>query len=381
MLNCASAHVAVVIPSYNALTYLPDAINSVFAQTYRDYRIYVVDDGSTDSTRDYVESIRDPRVVLLAKPNGGPSSARNYGIARSVERLVAFLDSDDYWYPKKLERQIALMESNSCLGLVYAYQHTVDRNGLRIGSCERGIRGKVFEQLLSGNLVTGSASMVLARRDVLERVGPFREELNNGEDWEMWLRIARSYEIDFVPDYLAAIRVHGTSAQQDTSRMAEGLGRFYGVVVSEFALRGKSRRRLARHCLPHVASGYSSVGDPRSAATLRHWIREDPIALLGVQLWSAYACTLLGRRRVLAIKYLLLGRDRDRIREGDRGVETAVAYYVAGERTRARKALGEVIRIQPRFVCYVPRWGLYLKILLGVRVVRKRARSKRNDTA
>lgn len=289
--------VDVVIPTYNGLPFLRQAVDSVLGQTHLALRLHVIDDGSSDATESYVRGLDDPRVEYVHKPNGGLSSARNRGIERSTNRYVAFLDADDYWQPTKLERQLALIDNRPEVGLVHAYQRTIDESGRLIGTLERAARGRVFDQLLDGNCVTGSGSIVLVRREAFDRVGGFREDLAAGEDWEMWLRIAVAYEFDCVPEHLAVIREWPASMQQDSVRMATSLLQLHSIVLGEFELDPAQRARVARFCLLGAATEYERAGsgpDARHAAV--RYIRAVPSAASSAASWPLFLRLVLGRR-------------------------------------------------------------------------------------
>ena len=272
--------VDVVVPTYNSLEFLPEAIASALAQTHRDLRVCVVDDGSTDGTAEYLAAVGDPRVSVIRKENGGPSTARNAGIRASTAPYVALLDSDDLWYPHKLERQLETIERSSDVALVHGYQHTIDIEGRIIGTLEHDLRGNVFDELLDGNRVTGSDSMVLLRRSALDAVGLFREDLVIGEDWELWLRLARSYAFDYVPDYLASVRARA-GLQSDNALVAANLVHAYTVITATTPLRRRQRARLARACLGVAAYDYALADRSRlSLETLAKLLRVSPLALL-----------------------------------------------------------------------------------------------------
>jgi glycosyltransferase involved in cell wall biosynthesis len=283
------SRVDVVIPTYNALPYLEQAVQSVLAQTLDDLELYVVDDGSEDATRAYVDGVADPRVHYLHQPNRGQASARNLGIKAGASAYVALLDADDLWYPNKLAAQVRLLEQRPDVGLVHGFHHIVDRDGGVIGSLAHDLKGHVFDQLLDGNLVNGSGSMVLVRREAFDRVGVFREDFPIGEDWEMWLRIARIFPLDYVPDFLMAIRSLDGGMQRDRIKMADGRVRMFGEMVESFALRGRRRRRLAVACLAPAAYDYALAERPsRALATFWQLIRESPAGALRLRAFRFY---------------------------------------------------------------------------------------------
>src|ERR1700761_9344394 len=118
----------VIVPTHNGLPYLKSAVQGVLDQTYQNFELYIVDDGSTDKTAAYVHSLTDQRIHYIKKKNGGQATARNLGITKSSSPFLAFLDADDIWYPTKLEKQIALMQQAPDVGLVYGYQYTIDED-------------------------------------------------------------------------------------------------------------------------------------------------------------------------------------------------------------------------------------------------------------
>jgi glycosyltransferase involved in cell wall biosynthesis len=210
--------VDVVIPAYNAEAYIAAALRSALSQTHSPRRIFVVDDGSTDRTAQVVRRIRDQRVKLIRKSNGGLSSARNAGLAQSRAPWVAFLDADDVWLPRKLQRQIEVLQStpNVRLGLVYCDYGNIDIQGRSLPGfpcfqLDPRVKGRVRRLLYRGNLVAGSGSAALVRRECFKRVGNFDEQLRSTEDWDMWLRISGEWEMDFAPEKLVMLRRHPQS--------------------------------------------------------------------------------------------------------------------------------------------------------------------------
>jgi len=183
--------VSVVIPAYNAAWCLGRSIESVLAQTFRDFELIVVDDGSTDGTGAVLVAL-DEEIRVVRKPNGGLSSARNAGIAAAGGRYVAFLDADDWWSPEKLARQVELMEARP--ELVFCSTATAVRTpeGGALPDWRCGKEGgTVLERIFAANAhVAGSGSAVVARREAFARVGGFDESLRSLEDIDMWMRLA-----------------------------------------------------------------------------------------------------------------------------------------------------------------------------------------------
>jgi GT2 family glycosyltransferase len=203
--------VAVIVPCYNVATCLRRALDSALAQTYPAVRVYAVDDGSTESTRQVLESFGG-RCEFASQPHAGAATARNRAIRMSGSPYLAFLDADDAWLPQKLEHQIAVMEKDPTLGLICSFCEVRDElNGTRSKFAARGIAGSgnFFEPLVRNCFVF--TPTVVVRRACLEEVGIFNESLAVSEDFNLWLRIAASWRIAFLPEVLAITYKHPAS--------------------------------------------------------------------------------------------------------------------------------------------------------------------------
>jgi len=212
--------VSVIIPTYNRGWILREAIDSVLAQDYRDYELIVVDDGSTDDTRQILGSYgRD--VIVLQQPNQGVSAARNRGIAESRAPLVAFLDSDDLWRPQKLTRQVAFFRSRPD-ALICQTEETWLRNGVRVNPKKRHQKpaGMIFEPSLALCLVSPSAVMI--RKPLFDAVGLFDESLPACEDYDLWLRISCRHPVFLIDDPLIIKR----GGHADQLSQAAGLDQY-----------------------------------------------------------------------------------------------------------------------------------------------------------
>ena len=188
--------VSVVIPVYNAREFLRHTVDTVVAQTWQDWEIVVVDDGSTDGSRDAIQGCA-VQVRWIRQDNGGVAKARNRGIAESTGRYVALLDHDDLWHPTKLEKQVAVVERRADIGMVITDVAHIDRDGRSMGIIGAGYRpSERFARLfVRGYVPTPSAALI--RRAVLEQVGGFDEAfLSAGlDDHELWTRIAEHCDI------------------------------------------------------------------------------------------------------------------------------------------------------------------------------------------
>jgi glycosyltransferase involved in cell wall biosynthesis len=188
--------VSVVIPTYNRAWCLREAVDSALTQEFADFELVVVDDGSTDDTRQVLKGYGD-RVTVLSLENRGVSAARNAGIAAARGALIAFLDSDDLWLPGKLRRQVEFFASHP-EALICQTEELWFKHGRRVnpGKRHRKRGGMIFEPSLELCLVSPSAVMV--RRELFERVGCFDEELPACEDYDLWLRVGCRYPVHLI---------------------------------------------------------------------------------------------------------------------------------------------------------------------------------------
>jgi glycosyltransferase involved in cell wall biosynthesis len=198
--------VSVIIPTYNRKDLVIEAIESVFAQTYRDYEIVLVDDGSTDDTEQAVRSSFKDRVRYLSKANGGVSSARNLGIQRAQGSLIAFLDSDDVWEPSFLEITAGYLAHHEDVGMVSTGWRTLPSGHRWPPMRKRVLHGCLLPFLMQEDLVRTSA--VLARRNALLEAGLFNERLEVAEDTDMWLKIAARHPTAILNIHLSWGRRH-----------------------------------------------------------------------------------------------------------------------------------------------------------------------------
>jgi glycosyltransferase involved in cell wall biosynthesis len=228
--------VSVVVASRNYARYLGGAIRSVLEQTWTDLELRLIDDGSTDDTMDVVRPfLADPRVFYHRTDGLGQPRAKNLGIQLSRAPIVAFLDGDDEWLPRKLERQLLLFR-DPAVGVAYTRRVLMDAAGNDLPT-PVGIfaRGLVYDALLAQNFVCFSSAAV--RREVFESVGLFDPSLPLAIDYDFWLRAARHFEFDCVDEPLVRYRTGHTSL---SSRITERV-----AVVLSILRRSLVRRRNA----------------------------------------------------------------------------------------------------------------------------------------
>ena len=212
--------ISVIIPAYNQGKYLDQAIQSVLDQTYPDFEIIVVDDGSTDATPDIVRSYLDSRVQYIYQENQGLSAARNTGIRCSKGSFLSFLDSDDLFMPNKLALLVDVLNQQPEVGLVAGQSIPIDENGNPAGEIfNKALPDKGHLLLLGNPLHVGS---VLLRRSMQEKVGYFDETLRSYEDWDMWLRLARiGCQMAWVPKPVSMYRFHTSQMTRLGTQMTD----------------------------------------------------------------------------------------------------------------------------------------------------------------
>ena len=191
--------VSVVIPTYNRYTLLKRAINSLLSQTYPVDEIIVVDDGSTDNTKDIQKDF--PEIIYIYQENRGVSTARNVGIQRAKNEWIAFLDSDDEWHQEKLQKQVAFHQKNSNILMSYTAEKWVrDGKVVKIPKKYKKVGKDAFLENLSYCNIAPSS--VMLHNSLLERVGLFDERLEVCEDYDLWLRITMKHEAGLINEAL-----------------------------------------------------------------------------------------------------------------------------------------------------------------------------------
>jgi glycosyltransferase involved in cell wall biosynthesis len=278
--------VDIILPCHNADAHLQQALHSVFAQTYANWRIYAVDDGSRDNTLQILKSVSS-RCSFVSQRQAGAATARNRSIRMSNNPFIAFLDADDEWLPSKLETQIARLESDPTLGLICS-RCSISESGVQryAGSAPRRMpnSGKLFAHLVRDCFIY--TPTVVVRRSCLAEIGLFNESLAVSEDFNLWLRIAACWNICFLPDVLAI--THKRPGSLSSSIAAET--RLYNGVLSlqdvqrrshtltpaeARALRDALAQRFYFYGAQFLSTGASARSRPQFRAALklrpRHW--------------------------------------------------------------------------------------------------------------
>jgi glycosyltransferase involved in cell wall biosynthesis len=279
--------VSVIVPTYNSARFLGRALKSALAQTYDDREVFVVDDGSTDGTREVVARYGG-KIQYLYQPNRGPAAARNLALSRAGGELIAYLDADDMWYPQKLEKQVAFLDGNKQYGLVHSEMDIIDE--------EDHIIHRRFNQTTGRDITQGFCAMrllhrghiqtvtVIVRREWVDRVGGFDERLKGNEDYLHWLLLAiGGAEFGYINEPLAMYRWTKESLSRSPQSHHEDLIRMLNILLEEkFLVRrlGPEAVEIVRHRLPGLGlelayieriEGRADLARRRLLGLIREW--------------------------------------------------------------------------------------------------------------
>lgn len=236
----------IIIPAYNAARYLRTTIESVIAQTYTDWRIILVNDGSTDDTAviaDEFQKKLGDRMLVVTQANAGLPAARNAAIRNSSAELLAILDADDIWLPSRLAESVKAFESRPKVGLSYGLITWIDEAGNQLHTFAGNpgkAEGKIARSIYLRKVDLPCPTMTF-RRQCVEEVGFFDETMRSTEDRDMWLRIALRYEVAFIPKVIAYYRMSASSMSGNLERMVSAQRQFihkhYGAPGCGFVAR------------------------------------------------------------------------------------------------------------------------------------------------
>lgn len=295
--------ISVIIPAFNAERTIGETVTSVLSQTFVDFEVLVINDGSTDHTLDILTQVQDDRVRILTFPNAGVAESRNRGIQAARGKFLAFLDSDDLWTPTKLAEQRSALEANPQAAVAYSWNDYINEHGkfFRHGSHPTYV-GDVYEALFQGSFIE-NGSNILVRQQAVDSIGNFDPTLVPTEDWDFYLRLAEKYSFVCVPKVHVLYRMVPSSLSNRVLRMERS-----GLTVL--------KRVLAKHPdrLLHLRS--SSFSDYYSylfykafiqASGRRDWLQVLQILARGVG-YAPSTLNLVAKRRILrAVRGLVLG--------------------------------------------------------------------------
>ena len=255
--------VSVIIATFNRSRFIRESIESVLSQTFNDYELIVVDDGSTDNTRAIVAGYGG-RIRYFYKDHANQSAALNFGISQAEGEYIAFLDDDDLWLPEKLEKQMRIIDADRSVGLVAGEIYQVDVEGKITYHWGRRYSNPVtFKFLFDYNVVNHSAA--LARKSLIVQAGGFDETLLTTQDYDLWLRVSKLCKVHYINEPLAKIRIHPGNKRNNRIQKLKDRIR---VISKDENMRGLGfwarRRRIAKEYYIH-AGYFRDLGFPRLA--------------------------------------------------------------------------------------------------------------------
>ncbi len=191
--------ISVIIPAYNAEKTIQETIESVLNQTFPDFELIIINDGSTDKTLEIISNLSDSRIKVFSFPNSGAQKSRNRGISLATGEYLSFIDADDLWTPEKLELQRKALKNNPEAGVAYSWTDYIDESGhVLYPGFHRSPQGDIYPFLLVKNYLE-NGSNPLINRQALSEIGGFDESLRGGQDWDLYLRLAARYKFVSVP--------------------------------------------------------------------------------------------------------------------------------------------------------------------------------------
>ena len=292
-----SPRVSVIVPVYNGAATVAAALESILAQSFSDFEIVAVDDGSTDDSMKVLERYR-PRVRVLTQQNRGPSAARNLGVRNSSGEYLGFLDADDLWRPTFLERTVAALDKDSASVLVYTDLELADSTGLAMGARLIGKRCLPTVRDMLERLWPILPSSVVMRRDAFERAGGFPEELTSFEDVYFWLLAREQGNFSYIEEPLVIWRFALFPAPLKPAGGQEAAGRVFDQMLQlRYGVSGlahvAARQRAPRSILGYIGLHALARGDQLMARrAFGAALRTDPWRLKN---YLRYARTYLPR--------------------------------------------------------------------------------------
>jgi len=272
--------VSILVCAWNAAPFIQETLRSALAQTFRDFELVVIDDGSTDDTSARVLALRDPRLRLIRQPNQGPSAALNAALQASTGACVAFLDHDDLWLPAKLQMHASVLDSRPEVDITFSWSRLIDEHGNDLGLRSRHWRGGIsFSQLLA-DFVIGNTSAVVMRRAAIEEAGAFDPLLDRYYDVDLFLRVAllRPGNVLAIEEELTLYRRRPGQMSADWQRMRQDWDRLLAKMRRIAPAQTASVEPLARaNMLRYFAwLAYESGSPSRALALLGQGCRQSP---------------------------------------------------------------------------------------------------------
>lgn len=327
MVRPAEPVASVIIPTYNRAHLVTRSIESVLRQTFKKYEIIVIDDGSRDNTGEMLRERYGKQIVYIGKDkNQGLSAARNTGIVVARGKYLALLDDDDEWLPEKLELQISRMEADASLGIVYCNGCTINEKDELIGEIRGFARGAILNSVLSYNCV-GPPSGVLIRKDVLAQTGYFDEKLCALEDWDLWIRVAQLYAVDFVDRCLVNYRVHADNMSKNVKVMRNAtftvLDKYRPLLGGENGNESRRNAVYSSHCVNFAWKEYTA-GDMAAFTELMVRALEHDAS----RVVFAYGWDIRKKEQALFETFRVFWASRNPVLDGSTQKNSYAAHYL-----------------------------------------------------
>ena len=250
--------VSVIIPFYNRINWLSEAIQSVLDQTYNDFEIILIDDGSSDPIPSNLLTC-DQRIRYIRQENKGPAAARNIGIDQTKGTYIAFLDSDDMFFPKKLKKQVAFMEENFDVILSHTSYTRINTEGKTIDEIRSGtFSGAVYPQILISCPI--ATPTVMLRKEFLGNELRFDESRQVGEDVVLWIQIAKNFRLAGIDEPLSKVRMHGSNTAYNSEAQLIAEKGMIDFISKSFDLPYTFRREMLSSKYYRLASIYLHKG-------------------------------------------------------------------------------------------------------------------------
>ncbi|MCX9085637.1 MAG: glycosyltransferase [Candidatus Methanoperedens sp.] len=283
--------ISVIIPTYDRANLVGRSIQSVLNQTYRDLELIIVDDASKDNTEDVIKSFNDERIKYIRhEKNKGGSAARNTGINLAKGGFLAFLDSDDEWFPEKLEKQMNVFQNAlSNVGVVYTGYYWIGNNVKTYTPPDRIIQkdGNIQEALLKENFITTSAALV--KKECFEKLGSFDEKFPALQDWELFIRFSKYYCFRCIDEPLVRLYYQSTSISSDHKARTRALEL---IIEKHFEDLKKYKPTLATH---YVSIGRQWYYNGNKYKGIKYYLKAIKTNPISMGLLLSIIITLFGR--------------------------------------------------------------------------------------
>jgi glycosyltransferase involved in cell wall biosynthesis len=274
--------VSVIIPAFNSEKTIQETIESVLNQTFSNFELIIINDGSQDATLDIINSIKDSRLKVFSYANTGVAASRNRGFAQAVGEFISFLDADDLWTPDKLEAQLKALQENSQVAVAYSWVDHIDESSKFLRpSSHNTLNGNVYTALLQGNILA-NGSNALIRAQALKAVGSFNSSFTPAEDWDLYLRLASLYHFVAVPSPQVLYRITSTSASNNVFKMEAACLKLIEQAYSQASehlqyLKQESIGNLYKYLIYKALEENTGRKEGFKAAKLFwHYVKKDP---------------------------------------------------------------------------------------------------------